>query len=170
MDAARAFDALAPVRERHPLVAWLPPNKLHLTLVFLGQTDATRVTGLADSLARVAARHRPFAVTTGHAGGRVGGRRGGVAWLRLAEGGHQTAQLSLDVDEAVGSHAYDAEHAPHPHLTVARKVTNSALADLRVAAPRTSQSWAVDRIVLFRSHTGPGGSRYQELTSAPLRA
>jgi RNA 2',3'-cyclic 3'-phosphodiesterase len=168
MDAARLFEALAPLRERHPQVAWLPPNKLHLTLVFLGQTDSQTVPALGDGLASVAASHRPFAVVTGAAGGRVGGRRGGVAWLRLAQGGHQVAQLSLAVEEGIGSNTFDASHAPHPHLTVARKVSESALADLRAIGPGVPQSWAVDRIVLFRSHTGPGGSRYEELAWSAL--
>ena len=136
--------------------------------MFLGQTDAARVATLTQQLAEVASRHAPFGVTTGDAGGRVGGRRGGVAWLRLADGGHEVAQLSIDMDDAIGSQTYDARNAPRPHLTVARRVTEAALADLRSAARSIRLSWIVDRIVLFRSHTGPAGSRYEELTSSRL--
>jgi len=168
MAAARVWEALAEVRTRHPQVRWLPPNKLHLTLVFLGQTDASRAESISAACTEVAARHRPFEVVTGEAGGRVGGRRGGVAWLRLADGGHEVAQLSVGLDQAIGSHIFDANRPPHPHLTVARGISEAALRDLQSVADTMRLAWTVDRIVLFLSHTDPAGSRYAELASAAL--
>ena len=79
MAAARAFEALAGVRELHPQAKWLPLNKLHLTLVFLGQMDSSRVDALSEAVAEVAARTSQFDVVTGEAGGKLGGDRGGVA-------------------------------------------------------------------------------------------
>ena len=170
MAAARVWEATAAVRTAHPMVRWLPMNKLHLTLVFLGSTDPSRVEGISRALERVAQSHNAFDVATGDAGGRVGGRRSGVAWLRLAEGGHEVAQLSLDVDEAIGGNTFDAEHAPHPHLTVARRATVGAIDDLRAVTERIQMGWTVDRIVLFRSHTHPKGSIYEDLVSLGLPA
>lgn len=168
MAAARVWEALANVRIAHPMVKWLPMNKLHLTLVFLGQMNAEQVPAITAAMGEVAARHRPFEVTTGDAGGRLGGNRGGVMWLRLGSGGHEVAQLSLDLDSTLGSATYNAKAAPRPHLTVARGVTESALADLRVVADSVQFGWTVDRIVLFRSYTDPDGSRYEELSLASL--
>jgi 2'-5' RNA ligase len=168
MAAARAFEALAEVRSRHPMVKWVPINKLHLTLVFLGQTESSRVADLADVVAHVAARQAPFNVATGDGGGKLHDRRGGVAWLRLAQGGHQLAQLSLDLDNALGSHTYDERHAPRPHLTVARRVSEAALDDIQTVASQIQLGWTVDHLVLFRSHTDPTGSRYEELAGYAL--
>jgi 2'-5' RNA ligase len=168
MAAARVFEALAEVRTRHPMVKWVPINKLHLTLVFLGQTEAARVPELAEVLARVAAQHAPFDVATGDGGGKLHDRRGGVAWLRLAEGGRQVAQLSLDLDDEFGTNTYDERHAPRPHLTVARRVSESALNDVATVASQITLGWTVDRLVLFRSHTDPAGSIYDELVSFDL--
>jgi RNA 2',3'-cyclic 3'-phosphodiesterase len=168
--AARVWNGLERVRARHTDVRWLTPERLHLTLVFLGSTDAERVPVLADAIRDVAAAHSSFGVATGDAGGRVGGRRGGVAWLRLAHGGRDLAQLARAVDDALGSHTYDERNAPRPHLTLARGATEAALADLRASAPRLRSIWTVDRIVLFRSYTDPKGSRYEELTSHDLTA
>src|SRR5262245_41451850 len=168
MAAARAFEALAPVRELHPQVKWLPMNKLHLTLVFLGQTDSERVDDIAERAAGVASRHSQFDVVTGDAGGKLGGDRGGVCWLRLAKGGHEVAQLSIDLDSAVGSNTYNANTGPRPHLTVARHVSAATLEDLRQLSTQIALGWTVDHITLFRSHTDPGGSRYEELASATL--
>lgn len=98
----------------------------------------------------------------------MGGRRGGVAWVRLADGGHEVAQLSLDLDAAIGSQTFDAKRLPHPHLTVARGVGEGALHDLAATAAAMRLWWTVDRIVLFRSHTDPAGSRYEDLAAASL--
>jgi RNA 2',3'-cyclic 3'-phosphodiesterase len=161
---------LAEVRTLHPQVRWVPPNKLHLTLVFLGATPVDRVDSIAAAVAAVAgvaAGHAPFDVATGAAGGRVSGR-GGVAWLRLARGGQRVAQLALALDDAIGSHTYDDRHAPRPHLTVARGATEHAVRDLSVATDGMRLTWRVDRVVLFRSHTERAGSRYEELFAASL--
>lgn len=168
MAAARAFEALAGVRELHPQAKWLPLNKLHLTLVFLGQMDSSRVDALSEAVAEVAARTSQFDVVTGEAGGKLGGDRGGVAWLRLKKGGHEVAQLSLDLDGAFASHTFNATTAPRPHLTIARHITASTLDDLRTLSAELSLAWAADRIVLICSHTEPTGSRYEELASFPL--
>lgn len=170
MAAERAWEALAEVRTLHPLVRWLPPTKLHLTLVFVGSTDPARVDAISTAVERVAQSHQTFDVATGDAGGRVDGQRGGVAWLRIADGGHEVVQLSLDIDEAIGGYAFDATSPPRPHLTLARGATESAVNDMRTFAHGIRLSWTVDRIVLFRSHTDPRGSRYEELASRALRA
>ena len=78
------------------------------------------------------------------------------------------AQLSLDVDGALGSNTYDEKHAPRPHLTVARKVSETALSDIQAVASQITLGWSVDRLVLFRSHTDPAGSIYEMLASHDL--
>jgi 2'-5' RNA ligase len=76
--------------------------------------------------------------------------------------------LSLAVDDAIGSGIYDERNAPRPHLTVGRGVSDEALAHLRTLAAGLDIGWTVDRIVLFRSHTEAGGSRYEALAGAAL--
>lgn len=166
--ADEAWRALAGLRTRHPDARWLPPQKLHLTLVFLGQTDVRQVDRIATATAAVAARHQAYPVATGDGGGRVNTQRGGVCWLRLADGGHETAQLALDLDEALGSATYDAAHPPHPHLTLARGVDQATLDDVRATARGLMLRWTADRLVLFRSYTDPHGSIYEELAGYPL--
>jgi 2'-5' RNA ligase len=166
--AERATNALAALRSRHPDARWLPANKLHLTLVFLGQIDASRVKDLSASTAAVAARHQAYEVVTGDGGGRVHTERGGVCWLRLADGGRETAQLALDLDATIGSHIYDPRHPPHPHLTLARGIDQATLKDVQETAHDLTLRWTADRLVLFRSYTDPHGSIYEELHSCPL--
>jgi 2'-5' RNA ligase len=151
----------------------MTPDLLHITLVFLGGTDSARVPALESALVAVASRHDAYAARTGEAGARLddrpNGRRGGVAWLRLADGGHQTAQLALDVDAALGKNVYDDRHAPRPHLTVARNVHRPAFDALRDLARGLEVGWLTTQLVLFRSYTSRHGSQYEPLSTWPLR-
>jgi 2'-5' RNA ligase len=166
--AEEASRAMAALRARHPDARWLPPHKLHLTLVFLGQTESRDVQRIAAVTAAVAKRHRAYEVVTGNGGGRIHTERGGVCWLRLAEGGRETAQLALDLDADMGSATYDATHPPHPHLTLARGIDRVALDDVRSTARGLKLRWTADHVVLFRSYTDPGGSVYEELAEFAL--
>ncbi|HUP82663.1 MAG TPA: RNA 2',3'-cyclic phosphodiesterase [Candidatus Limnocylindria bacterium] len=171
MPAAAAHEAsaaMAALRARHPDARWLPPHKLHLTLVFLGPTESRDVQRIAAVTAVVAERHRAYEVVTGNGGGRVNSERGGVCWLRLEEGGRETSQLALDLDRDIGSATYDATHPPHPHLTLARGIDRATLDDVRSTARGLRLSWVADRLVIFRSYTDPGGSVYEELAEFPL--
>jgi 2'-5' RNA ligase len=130
--------------------------------VFLGQTDPCEVDRLAAAMAMASVGHAPFQVTMSEAGGRIDDRRGGVAWMRIAEGTRELAGLSVELDRLVGSNTY-ARGAPRPHITVARRVDAALLDDLRQYAEAIRLGWVIERIVLYRSHGDPGGSRYEEL-------
>lgn len=166
--AQRAWAALAPLRQRFPEARWSPPEKLHLTLVFLGSTDPGQVESVADAVGRASTGFAPFEVRTGGGGGYARGRRGGVAWLRLSAGAHDVSRLSRAIDDAIGSAVYAAAD-PRPHLTLARHVDEALLAEVRRSAPHLTLSWTAHRVALFRSYTDPGGSRYEELRSFDLR-
>jgi 2'-5' RNA ligase len=167
--AEQLWHALAGLRDRHREARWLPLEQYHLTLVFLGATDPRRVAPMVERLGSVAAEASAFEVDSAGAGGIAGGRRGGVAWLRLAAGRDEVARLSLAVDAALGSNVYGANVKPRPHLTVARRVDEGLLADLRAVADRLTFAWRTDQLTLFRSHTGPAGARYENLADFPLR-
>ncbi len=167
--ATQLFDALAPVRARFPDPRWIGPDKLHLTLVFLGSRAPDMLGPCTDAMAQVAQRHASMDVATGEAGGRTGDRRGGVAWLRIGRGTRELSALALDLDEAVGAYSYGERLQPRPHLTVARRVDEPTIAALRAwADDRPPFEWRVDRVVLFRSYQGPNGSRYESLAETPL--
>lgn len=165
--AQKLWDALAALRQRHPGARWARLTQLHATLIFLGQTAATRVPRIERAMAVAASRHAPVEVATADAGGRVDDRRGSVAWLRIDEGARELRELSVDVDRLIGSNLY-AGGAPRPHITVARHIDEALLADLRSQATDLRISWVVDRIVLYRSHPDPGGSRYEALAEQLL--
>jgi len=136
---------------------------MHLTLVFLGATPSGEVERLGMAVGDVAGRWPPLVAGTGEAGGYLGTRRGGVAWLTVRGGRIQLSRLSRELDAAMAAGTY-TRHGPRPHLTLARRVDAKLLAELQ-ATPHPEIRFPVDRVQLMRSHTGPGGSRYDELAT-----
>jgi 2'-5' RNA ligase len=114
-----------------------------------------------------AQQHTPFNATTTYAGGRFDDRRGGVAWLGLDDRQRRLRNLARELDWRVGANAY-ANGRPRPHITVARRIDEQLLADLHEAADGLHASWTFDRVILFRSHADPGGSRYEVLATSRL--
>ncbi|MDQ3937287.1 MAG: 2'-5' RNA ligase family protein, partial [Chloroflexota bacterium] len=117
--AQQLWHALSGMRERHVAARWMVPEQYHATLVFLGSRAADEAASLAPIIERVAAGWPSFAAGLGGSGGRDGGLRGGVAWLKVRPGRGELARLSLELDRALGSGTYGGS-APRPHVTVAR--------------------------------------------------
>jgi RNA 2',3'-cyclic 3'-phosphodiesterase len=166
--AEAIWAALAELRAHHPDARWLPPEQLHATLAFLGATDPVRVAGIVAAVRRATGASRRFDTMVGGAGGRPAGRRGGVAWLRLVSGGSGLTDLALTVDRELGSALYSGAIRPRPHVTVVRRVDEPLLAGLRATAGQLNVPWAVERVVLYRSHTSSRGSTYEELVTVDL--
>jgi 2'-5' RNA ligase len=137
----------------------------------LGAVAANRrgeVTALVDHAARGRAA---FEVRLGRGGGRERGRDG-VAWLELAAGAGEVIDLAGELwagcpgDISAGA---PPRRTPSAHLTVARRIDRAVIAALRDQRQGPLEgTWTVERVVLFRSHLGRGGSVYEELHEAKL--
>jgi 2'-5' RNA ligase len=165
--AVALWSVLDDLRARHPGARWAKREQLHATLLFLGQTDPLQVPRLTEAMALTANQHAPFTATTTIAGGRFDDRRGGVAWLVLDDRQRRLRNLAREVDWRVGSNVY-ANSRPKPHVTIARRIDEQLLADLHAAADDLHASWTFDRMILYRSYSEPGGSRYEVLAEQPL--
>jgi 2'-5' RNA ligase len=165
--AISLWQTLAGLRERHPHARWAKREQLHATLLFLGQTDSAEVPRLTEAMTLAAQQHAPFAATTTFAGGRFDDRRGGVAWLGLDDRQRRLRNLARELDWRAGTNHY-ANGRPRPHITVARRIDERLLADLHDTADGLHASWTFDRVILFRSHAEPGGSRYEVLAEQLL--
>ena len=167
--AARPLVAVAPA------LAWVSPERLHLTVKFLGECAEEAVPALGAALDGVAFRHREFGLDLKDVGAFPNFRRPRVVWI----GVEHAARLELlqhDVERACEGLGHEVEGRPfRPHLTLARVRAPlppaSAQALARAArAVRFHHEVSVTSIDLMRSTSGAGGSRYDRLHAAPLRA
>jgi len=167
--------AARPLVAAAPALAWVSTERLHLTVKFLGACSDDAVPGLGEALDGVAQRHREFALDLKDVGAFPNFRRPRVVWM----GVEHAARLELlqhDVERACEALGHEVEGRPfRPHLTLARvrgplpSTTAQSLA--RTArAVRFHHEVSVTSIDLMRSTLGAGGSRYDLLHAASLRA
>lgn len=157
-------------------VTWVAPEAMHLTLVFLGATDAALLPRVSQVM-RVALAQLPApALWLGKAGAFPNTRRPGVLWTGVED---ETGRLSLAqaaLAAALEPLGFQRETRPfHAHLTlgrVRRDASRSQIeelsASLRALAPPAPIAWQSDRVVLFQSDLQRAGPRYVELAAVRL--
>ncbi len=166
-------DVEANVREPRSAVRWVRMDGLHLTLRFLGPTDADRVGPLEAAVRRAAARARPFELTLGGGGAFPSAARPRTIWLGVTEGADHVAALASALDDELEQDGWTRETRPfRPHLTLARADgrREGPLVARRLVARIADRTIAsdVERVVLFESVTGSGPARYVPLAEVQL--
>ena len=153
-------------------VRWVPPENLHLTLRFLGETEESGVAPLTAALDGVTAGTPPCQLTLGPLGAFPDVRRPRVLWLGLKGAGTAALRsLQRRIEERVTGLGWEREGRPFsPHLTLGR-VRPGRAADpgegwTRAAVPELA--FRVEEVVLMRSDLRPDGARYSVLHRAPL--
>ncbi|HWA82072.1 MAG TPA: RNA 2',3'-cyclic phosphodiesterase [Fimbriimonadaceae bacterium] len=102
-------------------VRFVSPDKLHVTLAFLGQVDPDRLTQLMGSLVPVGAGLTSFDVATGGLGAFPDMRRPKVIWLGLGGQLGVMAAVASNVKEAARPFAPELDDKPfQAHVTLAR--------------------------------------------------
>jgi 2'-5' RNA ligase len=144
------------------------PANWHLTLRFLGDTDAEQHRRLAAAL-RAADRGPRFEVELGGFGAFPRPRRAAVLWVGVDEGADGLRRLAALCEEAARAAGFAPERKPFsPHLTLARLQPPRDVEDAVAAAPPFGGRMDVDAAVLFRSHLGGGPPRYEVVDTFPL--
>jgi 2'-5' RNA ligase len=153
----------------HPLPGRpVRPELWHLTLRFLGEVDEVdgdRIVRAVDA----ADRGPAFTLRWGSLGAFPRPRRANVLWLGVDQGERAAEDLAAVVEEAVEAAGFPPEDRPYrSHLTLSRLRPDQDVAAVLDAVPPLGLAMVVDRVVLYRSHLGPGGPRYEEVEAFPL--
>ncbi len=167
--------AIAELRPWAPKAKWVQPDKLHLTLVFLGDTEESKLSQMHEALQKTANRHRPFELRL--SGGGIFGARKGARVLWAGVGGDMRALCALQKDLAEGLEplGYQPEHRAYaPHLTLARAGDTRGDEDLAVCAEkldgRVFGMATIREVVLYQSRISEKGATYTKLFVAELKA
>jgi 2'-5' RNA ligase len=159
-DAAGA--SVAPWRERFPRAKWVPPQNQHVTLKFLGSTWPRLVPWVHETVAAVAGAHARVPTRVLGLGAFPNARRARVLWVGLHDAEARLARIAAALDEAFAREFAPEKRGFTPHLTVARFDPPVALQGLE-EVELVSEPFAIDRIVLFRSHLRRPAPVYEEL-------
>jgi 2'-5' RNA ligase len=146
----------------------VPPENWHVTLRFLGDVRAPDRDRLLEALER-ADLGEAFAVRWGGLGAFPRPRRATVLWVRAERGAEALRAVAGGVEEAAVEAGFPPEDRPfRAHLTLSRIRPHQDVTALTEGVGPLGVTTRVDRVVLYRSHLGPGGARYHEVESFPL--
>ena len=144
---------------------------LHLTLRFLGEVDASRREALDGVWREAVAGTARLALRLRGAGVFPATGRPRILWLGIddetAEG--SLARLAGRLERAARAQEFTPDDRPFAaHVTLAR-----ARGEAQVARPPVERigdfgAFVAERVVLYRTELGPGGSTYHEEASYPL--
>jgi 2'-5' RNA ligase len=174
---ALAAQKLLQERHRDLSCAWVLPEKMHLTLKFLGLQGEAQIVKLAEILPLALADQAAFQLQLDAfgcfpalAGARV------VFWNVIPMPALMALQQALE--QLLSQQGFaPAEHLYHPHLTLGR-VRQPQAAPLRLPEPRLlaavlpmpAWDWPVEQIDLYESVPSPNGFVYNTLERFLLKS
>jgi 2'-5' RNA ligase len=161
-------EAIEPWRDAFPSVRWIPPERWHVTIAFLGATRPELVTWVREQLGMVAGATRAFETRVVGLGSFPSARRAKVLWAGLDEGAGRLSGLAEGVRAALAGGLALEPRPFRPHLTIARCDPPLNLPAGYAATDLESRPFAVDVIELMQSHQGGPIPRYGVLARFPL--
>ena len=170
-------DALAKVQRRlrtaNARVSWVHPDRMHLTVVFLGDLPVDAVPRVANGLEDIARNTPPFQLQLAGGGAFGPPRRPRVIWAGVNdEAGALQAVHQQVAQRLVEANVGFDERPFTPHLTLGRVRARHGLDQLATLLERiewpTDVSMTVRQIHLLQSHLGAQGATYETLHAAAL--
>jgi 2'-5' RNA ligase len=148
--------------------AWEKPEKLHITLKFLGDIEQARVEALSSAASRVVASLEPFELTIDEPGTFPPHGQPRVLWLGIVDASGRLAFMQHALETECAAVGFPREsRAFKPHLTLARMRSPHGareLADAHRETPFEPQRFKVSELIVILSELGPDGSRYTPLS------
>lgn len=161
------------LRALAPAAKWVGEGGFHVTLAFLGETEASRVPAITASLAAAASQHESFELGVG-GGGTFGPRRAAhVLWAAITAGAVPLGAVQRDVASVLAPHGYQPEaRAFTPHITLARareRRGDPAFVGCSAAIEEDLGTSTISTLILYESVTTGRGARYVALATLPFR-
>jgi 2'-5' RNA ligase len=162
------------LREAAPTtdVRWTSPERLHITLRFLGEVPEDAVPLLVGVMKRAAAGCPPPELAAAGVGAFPSLSRPRGIWVGI-DG--PLAGLAAEIGTGLTAAGYPPEpRAFRAHVTLGRVRRSGAPRALATAIDVLGRArfgaWTATEVVLYRSHLRPTGSVYEPLARVPLLA
>ena len=139
------------------------PEKLHLTLKFLGNVAEDDLIPVEQALEQLRGRHEPFELETSGFGAFPSESRARILWAGVGEGSGPLRVVAQSVDDLLEPAGFGREHRPYvPHLTLGRaRGPGVKIEDTSVSLP--TLRFSVSGVDLVESVPGEGGVTYSVL-------
>lgn len=115
------WQTLAPFRK------WTHPDDLHITLVFIGQTEPTQIPSLIHHIRLAASGQPPFTLSLHSIGSFGRPQKPSILWIGVEGDLDRLNRLQRELHNNISQLGFPLDQRPYsPHLTVARQYTGSA--------------------------------------------
>jgi 2'-5' RNA ligase len=152
-------------------VTWVPADRLHLTVRFIGEIDDARAQTVCEAL-KPALPVSAFDLTLHGAGAFPKGGSPRVLWVGVTAGREPLLAIEGEVTSRLTPLGIEEEaRAFSPHLTLARVREPAGLRTARLLDGLTEREVGtarIDAITLFQSTLSPKGPTYTPLLRSPL--
>ena len=153
-------------------VGWERPEKLHLTLKFLGDTAENQLAEVEEAVARAAAELDEFDLRLGAPGVFPNERGGRVLWIGVEDEKSNLARIAGRLEDGCGKIGFAKERRGYrPHLTIARlkePAASRGLVRRHLEALIEPVGLKISEIVIYESSLQPTGSIYRKLKTFAL--
>ena len=157
------------IRDTVKEARWTPKQNQHITLKFLGGTDADLLPAVTDVCRDVAKGYRPFQVWISGLGAFPSIKRARVLWMGIDDPYKGLDGIAGDLDRSLGNLGFTPEtRAYTPHLTLARFKAAKRLIDPLPEVPLDASPIGIDHVSLYRSRVSSAGAVYESLERFPL--
>ncbi len=154
---------------------WVSPDRIHLTLRFLGDVSNDLIEPLQEALSEALRNASALDLVVDGIGAFPNERRPRVLWVGLRGDLQGLGKIHAAVAQACATVLGQADAEDfHPHLTLARVARNRSGSSspaklLRDAPPFKEANWRAETASLVRSVLKPEGPEYLEIARMPLR-
>ncbi len=151
---------------------FVPPEKLHVTLKFLGDVAEERAPGIVEALRQAATGAAPIRFGVRGVGGFPNLRSPRVLWIGGTDPEGRLAELAEAVERAMEPLGFPPERRGFTlHVTIARPRDGRISAGLREALEGPEPDFGetlARRVVLMESLLDPSGAKYRPAAEIPL--
>lgn len=153
-------------------VKWIPPENLHLTLKFLGDTTEERLKSINERLISIAKAHDRFYLQISGAGVFPNIKYPRVVWLGVHDS-NEIAKLRRDIEESMAGLGFKRDDKQFtPHLTIGRvrslRNKDALIKGLATLKEVDFGKIKVNNITMMKSELKPGGAEHLKLSEIPI--
>jgi RNA 2',3'-cyclic 3'-phosphodiesterase len=171
----RLMEAYDLIRHRLRLekINWVTNGQMHITLVFMGDTEEDLIPGIISAAEKISHLYPLFSITLSSLGVFKNLRDPRVIWIGC-DAGKDFQQLRADLENALTGFGYEPENrAFSPHLTLGRirglRDQNQLSQVIALYKDAVFQQQLIQQVVLYESRLTPAGPEYIPLKKLPLK-
>jgi RNA 2',3'-cyclic 3'-phosphodiesterase len=144
------------------------PEKIHLTLKFLGDVAERDLESVKQALKPIQNRHDPFEVSTSNFGAFPSEKKARILWAGIEEGSEHLRATAENVENLLEPAGFERENRPYvPHLTLGRTRARRTTLDIAATSPPALR-FTVPGVDLVESAPGKNRVTYSILASYPF--